>query len=94
MEEKKNGANEISFKELIESLHESGMMYLYLVSLISADTLISVENCEKSIHQLKMVRDNLGDANIPDVDKVKYMKYCADGLLICERDKSELQKIN
>lgn len=94
MDENKNTDNIISFKEMIESLHENGMMYLYLASLISADTLISVENCNKSIHQLNMIIDSLRDSNIPEEEKNKYLVYCEDGLLICERDKTELEKIN
>ena len=94
MNENGNGASEISFKNLIETLHENGMMYLYLASLISADTLISVENCNKSIHQLNMIIDNLRDSNIPEEEKNKYLGYCEDGLLICERDKKNLENIN
>lgn len=86
--------NTISFNELIETLHENGMMYLYFVSLISADTLISVENCDKSIHQLKLIMDNLPSSNIPDDKKSEYLDYCKDGLLICERDKKNLENIN
>lgn len=89
-----NTDNTISFNELIETLHENGMMYLYLVSLISADTLISVENCDKSIHQLKLIMDNLPSSNIPDDKKSEYLDYCKDGLLICERDKKNLENIN
>jgi hypothetical protein len=70
-----NTDNTISFNELIETLHENGMMYLYLVSLISADTLISVENCDKSIHQLNLIMDNLPSSNIPDDKKSEYLDY-------------------
>ena len=35
-------------KELLEKLHESGSMFLLLVSLISSDTLTDLEACEES----------------------------------------------
>lgn len=83
---------EVSFKELIETLHTNGMLYFYLVSLISADTLISVENCEKSIYQLNLTKKSLEEAEIPDVDKAKYLDYCKNGLEICEKDKNNFLK--
>ena len=87
-----NSKEEVSFKDLVETLHANGMMYFYLVSLISADTLVSAENCEKSIYQLNLVIESLADAEIPDVDKEKYLDYCKKGIEICENDKKNFLK--
>lgn len=91
MEENKN---EISFKELIEKLHENGMMYFYLVSLISSDTLTSIELCEKSKLQLEELIKNIPLTSLTEVEKKKYLDYCYDGIDICERDKKEFESIN
>ena len=78
-------------KELLEKLHESGSMFLLLVSLISSDTLTDLEACEKSKKTTEEILAILPEANIPEEDKKKYEDYLKRGLKIIERDGKEFK---
>ena len=52
--------------ELLNALKENGMIWFYLVSLISSDTLFTVEDCEKSIDLLKQTLEALPETNFDD----------------------------
>ena len=78
-------------KELLEKLHESGSMFLLLVSLISSDTLTDLEACEKSKKTTEEILAVLPEANIPEEDKKKYEDYLKRGLEIIERDGKEFK---
>lgn len=78
-------------KELLEKLHESGNMFLLLVSLISSDTLTDLEACEKSKKTTEEILAILPEVNIPEEDKKKYEDYLKRGLEIIERDGKEFK---
>ena len=78
-------------KELLEKLHESGSMFLLLVSLISSDTLADLEACEESKKTTEEILSVLPEANIPEEDKKKYEDYLKRGLEIIERDGKEFK---
>ena len=78
-------------KELLEKLHESGSMFLLLVSLISSDTLTDLEACEESKKTTEEILAILPEVNIPEEDKKKYEDYLKRGLEIIERDGNEFK---
>ncbi len=78
-------------KELLEKLHESGSMFLLLVSLISSDTLTDLEACEESKKTTEEILAILPETNIPEEDKKKYEDYLKRGLEIIERDGKEFK---
>lgn len=71
-------------KENLEELDETGLMYLLLCSLISADHLNSKENCELSLNELNHLIEVLPSCNIDN--REEYIDYCKKGLEIVERD--------
>lgn len=78
--------------ELLNALKENGMIWFYLVSLISSDTLFTVEDCENSINLLKQTLEALPETNFDDEEKAKIKEHCINGIEICERDKEEFLK--
>ena len=73
-------------KDFIEKVNEDGLIYLILVSLISADTLLTAEDCETSIEYLKELQENIPLTSLPDSKKEEYLEFCKKGLDICEGD--------
>lgn len=72
-------------KTFLEKLQEEKLLDLYLVSLISADSLFTVEDCDESLTHLN---DALSDIETTNIDnKDFYKKMIIDGIEIVERDK-------
>lgn len=80
--------------DLLNKLKESGMLYFFLVSLISSDTLLTAKDCENSITRLKELLEVIPQSDLTDEEKEKTINFCNEGIEICERDKKELEKIN
>jgi len=59
---------------LVESLHESGMFYFVLVSLISSDSILTKEDAEKSIETLSKLEKELEISELSTRMKNKYKK--------------------
>ena len=82
-----------AYKELLEKegkVKESQMLNLLLVSLFSADTLLTEYDCERSERELTKLRLAAQDADLSD-DMKKYWKEKIDqGLEICLRDHKEM----
>jgi hypothetical protein len=79
--EKKNYAD---YRNFLEGLEKGGMLYFYLVSLISSDSLLSVEDCEESLKEIDFCLEILPENDIKDRDKIKQMLI--DGKEIVLRD--------
>lgn len=60
--------------------------YLFLVTLVSSDTLINVESCKKSIESMTFVKDNIDLITTDDKIKKEVLKHIKDGLKIANRD--------
>lgn len=80
--------------DLLNRLKESGMLYFFLVSLISSDTLLTVKDCENSITRLKELLEVIPQSDLTDEEKEKTINFCNEGIEICERDKEKLENIN
>lgn len=79
--EKKNYAD---YRNFLEGLEKGGMLYFYLVSLISSDSLLSVEDCEESLREINFCLEILPENDIKDREKIKQMLI--DGKEIVLRD--------
>ena len=79
--EKKNYAD---YRNFLEGLERGGMLYFYLVSLISSDSLLSVEDCEESLREINFCLEILPENDIKDREKIKQMLI--DGKEIVLRD--------
>ena len=73
-------------KDILEELHEANLLNFILASLISADTLINEESCEKSMKEMKEYFSAIDDTNIEVEKKDKYKKLMKQGLEIIRRD--------
>ena len=79
--EKKNYAD---YRNFLEGLEIGGMLYFYLVSLISSDSLFSVEDCEESLREIDFCLEILPENDIKVKEKIKQMLM--DGKEIVLRD--------
>ena len=79
--EKKNYTD---YRNFLEGLEKGGMLYFYLASLISSDSLFTVENCEESLREIDFCLEILPENNIKDKEKIKQMLI--DGKEIVLRD--------
>ena len=75
----------------IERLEKANLLNFILVSLISSDTLINIESCEKSLNKMLEYQEEIKTANIENKDF--YVKMINDGINIIKRD-MELFKYN
>jgi hypothetical protein len=77
-------------KNLLNTLKESGMLYFYLVSLISSDILLSVDDCDNSIKKLQELDEMIPSSNLNNDEKEKIHNFCVEGINICETDRNNL----
>lgn len=85
----KNDERLLSFcKQIItfRNILESDVRYLYLVTLISADTLLTIEDCEKSLEKLNFIKTNIDLIETDDNTKKETIKYVNKALKIVKRD--------
>ena len=54
----------------LEGLEKGGLLYVYLVSLISADELLTVEDCEESLKEIDYCLEILPENDIKDKENV------------------------
>ena len=78
--------------KLLNKLKENGMIWLYLGSLISADSLLCPEDCERAIKLLNDTINAIPETDFTDEDKEKILEHCRNGIEICEADKKEFLK--
>ena len=85
--EKKNYTD---YRNFLEGLEKGGMLYFYLASLISSDSLFTIENCEESLREIDFCLEILPENNIKDKEKIKQMLI--DGKDIVLRDLEMLKE--
>jgi hypothetical protein len=73
-------------KKGIEMLCEAKMEYLYLVSLISSDNILTIEDAEKNLGYIDEGEEAVKEANIPEEKKEEFYKYFASGRNILKQD--------
>ena len=57
----------------LEGLEKGGLLYVYLVSLISSDSLFTIEDCEESLKEIDYCLEILPKNDIKDKDKIHDM---------------------
>jgi hypothetical protein len=57
----------------LEGLEKGGLLYVYLVSLISSDSLFTVEDCEESLKEIDYCLEILPENDIKDKNKIHDM---------------------
>ena len=68
--EKKNHAD---YRNFLEGLEKGGILYFYIASLISADNLLSIEDCEETLKEIDFCLEVLPENDIKDREKIKQM---------------------
>ena len=76
--------NYTDYRNFLEGLEKGGILYFYLVSLISSDSLLTVEDCEESLREIDFCLEVLPENDIKDREKIKQMLI--DGKEIVLRD--------
>lgn len=71
-------------RKFLEELEKGGLLYFYLVSLISSESLLSAEDCEESLKEIDYCLEILPENDIKDKDKIE--KMLIDGKEIVLRD--------
>ncbi len=70
---KENKKMEQTNNKWLEGLEKGGFLYVYLVSLISSDSLFTVEDCEESLKEIDYCLEILPENDIKDKDKIHDM---------------------
>ena len=77
--------------ELLETIEKNDMLWFVLGSLISADSLMTVDECDKNLEIctafLAAAKESTGLK-----EKEKIIKFLEDGVEIINRDRKELLK--
>lgn len=76
----------------LEGLEKGGFLYVYLVSLISSDSLFTVEDCEESLKEIDYCLEILPENDIKDKDKIHDMLL--QGREIVLKDMTRIQNEN
>lgn len=90
-EKEKKKMEQINNKWL-EGLEKGGFLYVYLVSLISSDSLFTVEDCEESLKEIDYCLEILPENDIKDKDKIHDMLL--QGREIVLKDMTRIQNEN
>lgn len=77
-------------RKFLEGLEKGGVLYFYLVSLISSDSLLTVEDCEESLKEIDFCLEILPENNIENKEKIEQMLI--DGKEIVLRDLENFKK--
>ena len=77
---------------LLNKLKENDMIWFYIGSLISADSLLCPEDCDRAIKLLNETINAIPETDFTDEEKEKILKECKNGIEICESDKNEFLK--
>ena len=69
-------------EDLIDKLHETDMLNFVLVSLFSADTLVDVESCRKSLEALAILKKDFETSSLKDDKELKSMIDGAEEIIL------------
>ena len=84
MEKKKN------MGRFLKGLSETGLFPMYLISLISADTLLTVEDCNRSEAELLELQEAIPDS---EIEKKEYwLERVGDSLKIVRENRKIFEK--
>lgn len=81
-------------KQIENILNNEAMRYLFLVSLISADTLVTENDCNNSLQVLNFIKDNVNIMNLSDEVKNEVMEYAVKGISIVSNEIEHIKEKN
>jgi hypothetical protein len=70
----------------IEKICESGLEYLFLVSLVSSDNNMTIDECKKNLENYDSLEAAVKEANISEEKKAEFNKYITKGRNILNQD--------
>lgn len=76
-------------RKLLEKMQAGGFLYLYLVSLISSDSLFTEEDYKSSLEEIDFLMEILPENEIENKKKIGTM--LAEGKELLERELKELE---
>ena len=76
-------------ENIVDKLHEAEMLYFVLGSLVSADTLVDVEACHRSLDGLEVLKRDFETSKLKDDATIK--AFLADPEKIIMRDLHEFE---
>jgi len=71
----------------MEGLEKEGLLYLYLVSLISSDELLTVEDCEELLREIDYCLEILPENNIKDKEKIYNMLVDCEEIVLKDMER-------
>lgn len=81
----------MTIEKLQDILSNDSFNWLYLASLISADTLTSKEACIESLNRLNFIKDNLEKLDLSEDLKNRLPDYITKCIDIVNRDLKEYE---
>lgn len=63
------------------------MIWFYLTSLASADSVICADDCDRAIYLLQKTIEAIPETDFDNDEKEKIKNYCLEGIEICKNDK-------
>lgn len=69
-------------ENLIDKLHEAGMLNFVLVSLFSADTLVDAESCHHSLEGLKILKRDFETSKLKDDEELRTLMDGAEEIIL------------
>lgn len=69
-------------KQIEMVLSNDAYRYLYLISLVSADTLVTKESCEGSLNIFNLIKENMHIMNLTDEVKSELYEFVEKGIVI------------
>lgn len=76
-------------RKLLEKMQAGGLLYLYLVSLISSDSLFTEKDYKSSLEEIDFLMEILPENEIENKEKIGTM--LAEGKELLERELKELE---
>lgn len=73
----------------LEGLEKGEVLYMYLVSLISSDSLFTVEDCKESLKEIEYCLEILPENDIKDKEKIHEMLIQGKEIVL-----KEMERIN
>ena len=70
----------------LDQIIESGFFYLYIGSLISSDTIVNKETCEKSLEKIEQLEKCLETSTLAD-NKIKHVIQDAKVIVLKDLEK-------
>lgn len=86
----------MDYKEFLESIEYRGFLYHYIVSLVSSDELITMEDCEISLNEIDLCLNALPEVEFifADKEKIKIMLLQGRAIVLKEIERIKTDESN